>query len=138
MCGVLRGMRLEPAPAPRRARFSLDVVRPEPRLRFRAYVGDERGTDPTATLGSRAVDDQALSACLSPLTAPIPHTEAAVHFAVGADGRVIRHRVQWPPAIPDKVRGCLDGVLATGRFTCPLSGASEIDARLHGYTLNPR
>jgi hypothetical protein len=140
-CGVLGGMRFEPAAAPRRAGFSLTVsrvpdrgdrVEGSVRLERRAYLPIDHATDPTAALTVEdALDQVALVACLSTVRAPIRYPLVPVRLAIGADGRVTGHDVKWPAKIPPAVAQCLEGVIAQGQFNCPLSGRAAIDGRLN-------
>ena len=135
VCGVLGGMRFEPAAAPRRAGFTLKVTRPDPAERVRiartAYLPIKYATDPSAALEiDDALDQAALVACLAPVRKPIRYPIVPVRLSIGADGRVTDHAVEWPAKIPTAVAQCLDGVIAHGQFNCPLSGHATLDGRL--------
>jgi hypothetical protein len=135
-CGVLGGMRFEPAAAPRRAGFAVTVTRLEPgqhdRIERTAYLPIDHATDPSAALEIEdALDQNALVACLSTVRAPIRYPFVRIRLSIGADGRVTGHEVEWPAKIPTAVAQCLDGVIARGQFNCPLSGRAAIDGRLN-------
>jgi hypothetical protein len=134
VCGVLRGMRLEPRAALGRARFTLTVDRPPPRARDRmeriAHFDEGQSTDASARLGTSAVNEAALETCLGGVRSPVDDLTVPVKLSVAADGHVAKHEASWPRAVPAAVRRCLDGVLARATFNCPLSGSSAIDAQL--------
>jgi hypothetical protein len=134
-CGVLRGVRLERRAARGRARFTLTVAGRQPRARDRmtrvAYLAEGQASDPSARLGTGAVDETALEACLGRVGSPIDDTSVPVKLSVAADGHVVRHETRWPRTVPAAARACLDGVLARASFNCPLSGSATIDAQLH-------
>jgi hypothetical protein len=134
-CDVMRGMFFGLGTPGRRAQFDLGVyeggVRStrDPLVR-RAYVLVKDASDATASLGTRAVDEVALAACLGDVHDPLPEIEVPVRFEVDAEGAVRAHHADWPAALPAASTACLDQVLARGRFNCPLSGAASLDARL--------
>lgn len=135
-CEVLEKIDFESGPPRRRAMFDLMVseVRGPSRkkpghLRRSIYLAKSEASDPTAILGSDNVDGERLSACVEALDRPMD-LEIPARFTVRADGRVTSHSVSWPDGFPADVAGCLDEVLAEGRFNCPLSKRAEVRALL--------
>jgi len=51
-------------------------------------------------------------------------------MATRAEFRATGHEARWPAVVPPEVRACLDRVLATARFNCPLTGAAVVDAHV--------
>jgi hypothetical protein len=130
VCDVLRKRGFDAGAPGRRASFLLEVKHPAPSPNTIAALVGTRATDPSATLGDSALDEEALATCLEPVKTAISEPELPVKLTVGADGGVVSHAVTWPRAIPPRARRCLDDVLARSRFDCPLTGASTIDAKL--------
>jgi len=90
-----------PAPSPRRASCYLDVTsvregkRPLPSLFHSAYLLHKKGSDPSAVLGTREVDDQALGRCLEPVEQVLGELEVPVKFEVRGDGHAVHHTATW-------------------------------------------
>jgi hypothetical protein len=133
VCDVLRKRGFEAGPPGRRASLLLEIKHPVPHSPGSAALVGTRATDPSATLGDSALDEEALGACLSPVRAEVNEPELPVRFTIGPDGAVISHAATWPRAIPARVRRCLDDVLDRSRFDCPFSGASTVDAKLQVF-----
>jgi hypothetical protein len=133
VCGVLRARGFGAGAPKRRATFSLQVKRRLPPARGGARLVGARATDESATLGDGALDEDALTACLSSIKTDVDEPELPVRFSVGPDGGVKSHATSWPRTIPATARKCMDAVLARSRFSCPLSGASTVDARLQVF-----
>jgi hypothetical protein len=130
VCDVLRKRGFDAGAPGRRASFILEVKHPHPSPNTLVALVGDRATDPSATLGDNALDEEALSICLAPVKTAVMEDEQPVKLTVGADGHVVSHAATWPRAIPPRVRRCLDDVLARSRFDCPITGAATIDAKL--------
>ena len=85
LCDVLRKRGFDAGPPGRRASFLLEVKHPVPHSPGSAALVGTRATDPSATLGDSALDEEALGACLSPVRAEVNEPELPVRFTIGPD-----------------------------------------------------
>ena len=134
VCGALRGASFGAGAPGRRATFVLSIVPPADAAAGdglqRSLVPEElTASDPSAVLGSDAIDEPALEACLLPVKTEI-EVNVRARFTVAADGRPTHHEAKWPRVLSADVRRCLEGVLDRASFNCPLTGAADVSARL--------
>lgn len=122
----------------RRARFDLWVAPLEPPTQRRdaeyvsAGLAIRRSSDPSALVAGEQggpVAFEAVNACLA--DGRLSSRSWPVTFSLGNDGRPTSTRVGPPrDGGPEPLRACLEAALAGARFTCPFTGAAEIDATL--------
>lgn len=134
-CAALRKLTFGTAKGTRRASFDIftttvGAASGKRKLLTMAFLGKERADDPTAVAGSEPVSRSGLEDCLVALDKPFGELSIPVRFVVGADGKVKKHKADWPSALPAAAATCMDAVLAEGWFNCPIAGHATIDATL--------
>ncbi len=133
-CAALRELTFEAASGTRRASFDIvttTVGAPKKRKRLvMAFLTKARADDPTAVAGDEPVARADLEDCLASSDTASGNILVPVRFVVGADGKVKRHKAEWPSTISRPAATCMDGVLAKGWFNCPIAGRATIEATL--------
>lgn len=133
-CAALRKLSFGTAKGVRRAALDIFTTTVGPprkmKLLAMAFLGKERADDPTAIAGSEPVLRSDLEDCLGAIESPFGELSVPVRFVVGPDGRVKKHKAEWPSNIPKSAAVCMDSALAKAWFNCPIAGRATIDATL--------